>query len=114
MQAIINNKTTTLSPNMDRDTYRISVLIFGMYVAAITLTMYNKWMFDPNRTLHIAYPLFVTSTHQAQLWVISYIYLRWKGHLTPQNLNHGDWKYYLKYIIPIAIATAGDIGLGNI
>lgn len=99
---------------MDRDTVRIFTLIMGMYIAAILLTMYNKWMFDPNRSLHIPYPLLVTGLHQTQLWGMAYLYLRWKGQLTPENLNKGDWKYYAKYIIPTAIATAGDIGLGNI
>ncbi|CDO95787.1 unnamed protein product [Kluyveromyces dobzhanskii CBS 2104] len=99
---------------MDRDTVRILSLILGMYVAAILLTMYNKWMFDPNRSMHIPYPLLVTGLHQTQLWGMAYFYLRWKGQLTPQNLNKGDWKYYVKYILPTAVATAGDIGLGNI
>ena len=62
----------------------------------------------------IPYPLLVTGLHQTQLWGMAYLYLRWKGQLTPENLNKGDWKYYAKYIIPTAIATAGDIGLGNI
>lgn len=85
-----------------------------MYVAAILLTMYNKWMFDPSRSLHIEYPLMVTGFHQTLLWVMAHIFLRSRGLLTPENLNQGDWKYYMKYIIPTAVATAGDIGFGNL
>lgn len=71
-------------------------------------------MFDPTRELHVPYPLFVTGCHQILIWLICTVYLKLKGLYTRDNLNSGDYGYFIKYIIPTAIATAGDIGFGNI
>ncbi|SCU94301.1 LADA_0G07756g1_1 [Lachancea dasiensis] len=90
--------------------------IVGWYVCSITLSLYNKWMFDPELGLSISYPILVTSLHQWLLWAISGVYLKLKNNAldagqiaTPQT-----WRFYLKFIIPTALASAGDIGLSNV
>ncbi|SCV05631.1 LANO_0H11738g1_1 [Lachancea nothofagi CBS 11611] len=90
--------------------------IGGWYICSISLSLYNKWMFDPKLGLSVPYPILVTSLHQCLLWAIAWTYLRMKKSNRPvdQSINHQTWKFYLKFIIPTALASAGDIGLGNV
>ncbi|SCW02759.1 LAFE_0F13652g1_1 [Lachancea fermentati] len=91
----------------------IILFIAGWYFCSITLSLYNKWMFDPSKGLSVPYPLMVTTFHQLLLWIISGIYL--KSTASPrQEHSTQEWKFYFKYIVPTALATAGDIGLGNV
>lgn len=79
-------------------------------------------MFDPHKGLKIIYPITVTSFHQFILWFLSFVYLRyrnWQKERNGSNLpihqtNQTDWKFYLCYMVPTAIAGAGDIGFGNV
>lgn len=76
-------------------------------------------MFDPTKGLHIPYPILVTSFHQFSLWFISYLFIRVRQlkeeHSQVKNTDGSiNWKFYFKYIIPTAAATAGDIGFGNV
>lgn len=80
-------------------------------------------MFDPINGIGVAYPVLLTAGHQATLWVLSFIYIIVHERLNPESRQHrksslmqdhnNDWKFYLKYIIPTAVATAGDIGFSN-
>lgn len=94
------------------------VLILGWYLCSITLSLYNKWMFDPTKGLQIAFPILVTAFHQSVLWLISFLYVKYRklednGQAVTQA-KLPNWKFYLKYIVPTAIAAAGDIGFGNV
>lgn len=97
--------------------------IAGWYICAISLSVYNKWMFDPINGIGVAYPVLLTAFHQLTLWILSFIYIIVHERLNPESRQHrksslmqdhnNDWKFYLKYIIPTAVATAGDIGFSN-
>ncbi|CAB4256322.1 similar to Saccharomyces cerevisiae YML038C YMD8 Putative nucleotide sugar transporter, has similarity to Vrg4p [Maudiozyma barnettii] len=97
--------------------------IVGWYVCAISLSVYNKWMFDPINGLGVEYPVLLTAFHQTTLWVLSALYIVIHEKLNPASAQHrkspvvqnhnNDWKFYMKYIIPTAVATAGDIGFSN-
>ncbi|CAR24822.1 Ymd8p [Lachancea thermotolerans CBS 6340] len=89
--------------------------IAGWYVCSIALSLYNKWMFDPERGLSVPYPILVTMMQQWILWGISWVYLKSKGiEQVVEQSRQQRWKFYLKFIIPAALATAGDIGLANV
>lgn len=94
------------------------VLILGWYLFSTTLAMYNKWMFDPVKGLQIPYPIMVTAFHQFILWGFSYCFVRYKRSRNArepvQKDIFKDWKFCLKYLVPTAIASAGDIGFGNV
>ncbi|SCV03530.1 LAME_0H11166g1_1 [Lachancea meyersii CBS 8951] len=94
----------------------IQLFIVGWYVCSITLSIYNKWMFDPELGLSVPYPILVTSLHQWLLWAISWAYLRTKKIERPADLARDEqpWKFFLKYIVPTALASAGDIGFSNV
>lgn len=75
-------------------------------------------MFDPNKGLQIAFPILITAFHQSVLWLISFLYVKYQklednGQAVTQA-KLPNWKFYLKYIVPTAIAAAGDIGFGNV
>lgn len=95
-------------------------LMLGWYFCSITLSLYNKWMFDPNKGLQISCPILVTSSHQFILWLISFSYLKYYGikedhdQQSLHKYQSGNWNFYLKYLVPTAVATAGDIGFGNV
>lgn len=97
---------------------QVAVYIFGWYICSITLSLYNRWMFDPNRGLHIPYPIFITCFHQLTLYIISFIYVKIikrdssKKILSKNKKN--QWKHIYLFIIPTALATAGDIGFANV
>lgn len=98
--------------------YNLPVLILGWYFCSITLSLYNKWMFDPNKGLKIASPILVTSFHQYVLWFLSFLYVKYlrsdgSGRSVMRN-SLANVKFYCKYVIPTAIAAAGDIGFGNV
>lgn len=95
------------------------VLILGWYFCSITLSLYNKWMFDPVKGLKIDSPILVTSFHQLVLWFLSFLYIRYlrleqSGRSTTIRDQLPSLKFYLKYLIPTALAAAGDIGFGNV
>lgn len=100
----------------------VAFYIVGWYFWAIALSLYNKWMFDPHNGLGVQCPIFVTSFHQITLWALSFIYIKvkhvgsgkTKEQIALTKPGEADWKFYLKYLIPTALATAGDIGLSNV
>lgn len=94
------------------------VLILGWYLCSISLSLYNKWMFDPTKGLQIGSPILVTSFHQCVLWFLSVLYSKY-GRLEDNSraevqAKPPSWKFYMKYIVPTAVAAAGDIGFGNV
>lgn len=103
-----------------------SILIYtaGWYISAIGLSVYNKWMFDPVNGLGFEYPILMTTCHQMTLWLVSAIYItlheRWDSEAAQHRKSavaqehKKDWKFYLKYIVPTAIVTAGDISCSNV
>lgn len=90
------------------------ICIFGWYSTSITLSVYNKWMFSPINGLGIEYPVLLTAGHQLTLWIFSFIYILIRGRDKYNKVKKVDWKFYLKFIVPTAIATAGDVVLSNI
>ncbi|AGO10648.1 AaceriAFR462Cp [[Ashbya] aceris (nom. inval.)] len=91
---------------------RLLALIAGWYVCSISLSLYNKWMFDPHRGLKIPYPILITSLHQLLLWALAYLYLRVRRQLQPEQAL--GWRVYAYAVVPTAVACAGDIGFGNL
>ncbi|EDO17683.1 hypothetical protein Kpol_1004p60 [Vanderwaltozyma polyspora DSM 70294] len=94
------------------------IFIVGWYICSITLSVYNKWMFDPTKQFHIPYPILVTSFHQFSLWIIAFLYMSLTGIERDKSQTYNsdgtfNWVYYLKFIVPTAVATAGDIGFSN-
>lgn len=99
--------------------------------------LYNKWIFDPQRGLGIAYPIGLTGCHQLILWCISSVYLRYtkarkerrareldseenaiiannnEPIVDVETLEREKRQLFWRFILPTAIFSAGDIGLGN-
>ncbi|KAK5963686.1 Ymd8p PWA37_004011 [Arxiozyma heterogenica] len=88
--------------------------ILGWYSTSITLSVYNKWMFSSNNGLGIEYPILLTAGHQLTLWIFSFIYVLIRGRDEYNKVKTVDWEFYWKFIVPTAIATAGDVVLSNI
>lgn len=91
-----------------------AVCIIGWYFTSITLSVYNKWMFSPANGIGIQYPILLTTFHQLTLWFFSLIFILIRGRDKYNQVKRVDWKFYFKFMIPTAVATAGDIGLSNI
>lgn len=96
-------------------------LILGWYFFSISISVYNKWMFDESKGLKIAFPIFITSLHQATLFILSSIFIRCKNKANTDlgkgilsNKKRNYWRYFFVYIVPTAIVSAGDIGLSNV
>lgn len=115
-------------------TRMLPLLILGWYFCSITLSLYNKWMFDPYRGLRVPCPILITSFHQLLLWLLSWLYLKYTkpppsdhernsagndervtGVASAEtNSEIHTRSFYWKYIVPTAVASAGDIGFGNV
>lgn len=101
----------------------VLIYIAGWYCCAISLSVYNKWMFDPINGIGVEYPVLLTSFHQLTLWILSAIYIVVHEWVNPEAVQHRnsalvqlrnkDWSFFMKYIVPTAVATAGDIGFSN-
>lgn len=91
-----------------------AICIVGWYFTSISLSVYNKWMFSPIQGLGIEYPILLTAFHQLTLWLFSFIFIIIRGRDKYNQIQKPNWDFYLKFMIPTAIATAGDIGLSNI
>lgn len=79
-------------------------------------------MFDPHKGLQVVCPITVTSFHQFILWLLSFVYVKYRGWREKDNgpnslvrqIPQTDWKFYFSYVVPTAVASAGDIGFGNV
>ncbi|QPC75603.1 hypothetical protein HYE68_006355 [Fusarium pseudograminearum] len=110
------------------------VLILLWYLFSLSISIYNKWMFDHDR-LNFAFPLFTTSMHMVVQFVLSGLVLYFIPSLRPgyganqagvhqsdlgrsrhddEPKSYGMTKmFYLTRIGPCGAATGLDIGLGN-
>ncbi|KAF5023589.1 hypothetical protein F66182_4347 [Fusarium sp. NRRL 66182] len=105
------------------------VLILLWYLFSLSISIYNKWMFDHDR-LNFAFPLFTTSMHMVVQFVLSSLVLYFVPSLRPgygvhqsdlgrsrhddEPKSYGMTKlFYLTRIGPCGAATGLDIGLGN-
>ncbi|KAK2592471.1 hypothetical protein QQS21_009816 [Conoideocrella luteorostrata] len=104
------------------------VLILLWYFFSLSISLYNKWMFDKDR-LNFAFPLFTTSTHMLVQFGLSGLVLTFVPSLRPNAAHNSDGgrsrhesepqgsamskMFYLTRIGPCGAATSLDIGLGN-
>jgi solute carrier family 35 protein C2 len=102
-------------------------LILLWYIFSLSISVYNKWMFDRDR-LNFAFPLFTTSMHMLVQFALAALVLFFVPSLRPQNHNSDlgrsrhdteptstsmSGMFYLTRIAPTSVATGLDIGLGN-
>ncbi|KAF5006023.1 hypothetical protein FDECE_7573 [Fusarium decemcellulare] len=104
-------------------------LILLWYLFSLSISLYNKWMFDQDR-LNFAFPLFTTSMHMVVQFILSGLVLYFVPSLRPgyrmhqsdlgrsrhddEPKSYGMSKmFYLTRIGPCGAATGLDIGLGN-
>ncbi|KAA8898790.1 hypothetical protein TRICI_006474 [Trichomonascus ciferrii] len=79
--------------------------ILMWYGFSISLSVYNKWLFSVEG-VDFNYPIFSTSLHQFVQFGVAYLIRRYReDHIE-------DWD--LRAIMPCALASAGDIGMGNL
>ncbi|PHH72783.1 hypothetical protein CDD83_4878 [Cordyceps sp. RAO-2017] len=116
----------------DQDVMR-RLLVNGLfillwYMFSLSISLYNKWMFDQNR-LNFAFPLFTTSMHMLVQFVLAGLVLyfvpslrphahssdggRSRHETEPNNSTGMSKMFYLTRIGPCGAATGLDIGLGN-
>ncbi|KJZ72640.1 hypothetical protein HIM_07999 [Hirsutella minnesotensis 3608] len=116
----------------DKDVVR-KLLINGLfillwYIFSLSISLYNKWMFDQNR-LNFAFPLFTTSMHMLVQFALAGLVIYLVPSLRPQHMRNSDGgrsrheteptnsvmskMFYLTRIGPCGAATGLDIGLGN-
>ncbi|KAL7781707.1 triose-phosphate transporter family domain-containing protein [Trichoderma afarasin] len=103
------------------------VLILLWYFFSLSISLYNKWMFDEDR-LNFAFPLFTTSMHMVVQFILSGLVLFFIPSLRPQKSHTSDMgrsrhetensstmskMFYLTRVGPCGAATGLDIGLGN-
>ncbi|KAG7817204.1 hypothetical protein KL928_003939 [Ogataea angusta] len=103
----------------------IFAAIASWFSFSLLISLYNKWMFsDP--TLNFKFPVIITACHQFVLFWLSCLTLTFwpkfrlnyvdpsKGIASSENLSYFiNPKVYITKILPCALASAGDIGLGN-
>ncbi|ERF71851.1 hypothetical protein EPUS_01766 [Endocarpon pusillum Z07020] len=112
-----------------------SVLILLWYLFSLSISIYNKWMFDKGH-LDFHFPLFTTSLHMLVQFCLSTTVLFFIPSLRPShlsqpytrlptdptssdNIDPGKPKpvvtplFWLTRLLPCGAATSLDIGLGN-
>ncbi|KAI1636546.1 triose-phosphate transporter family-domain-containing protein [Biscogniauxia mediterranea] len=115
--------------NMMRKLAVNSVLIGLWYLFSLSISLYNKWMFDSSQ-LNFAFPLFTTAMHMLVQFCLSSLVLYFIPSLRPTGAPHSSdlgrsrheaepdrpimtKMFYLTRIGPCGAATGLDIGLGN-
>ncbi|KAG5366238.1 putative transporter C22E12.01 [Yarrowia sp. B02] len=92
------------------------------YTFSLSLTLYNKWMFDPSK-LDFRFPLFATGIHQlVQTAFATAVIAAFPRRFNPRVVatEKGEvyvpltWREYIYKMGPCGLATGGDIGMGNI
>lgn len=92
------------------------------YTFSLSLTLYNKWMFDPSK-LDFRFPLFATGIHQlVQTAFATAVIAAFPRRFNPRVVatEKGEvyvpltWREYVYKMGPCGLATGGDIGMGNI
>ncbi|KAL5485417.1 hypothetical protein ACEPAI_8059 [Sanghuangporus weigelae] len=95
-----------------RNAFINTLFIAAWYTVAILLSVYNKWMFSPDR-YGFSWPLFVTMLHMfVQFAFAAAVRNVWPYRFRPPY-NPGR-KDYAQKVVPTAVATGLDIGLSNL
>ncbi|KAI1276216.1 triose-phosphate transporter family-domain-containing protein [Xylaria sp. FL0933] len=106
-----------------------AVLIGLWYMFSLSISLYNKWMFDSGQ-LNFPFPLFTTSMHMLVQFSLASLVLYLIPSLRPNNASHSSDLgrsrheseperpimtkiFYFTRIGPCGAATGLDIGLGN-
>ncbi|KAI1083598.1 triose-phosphate transporter family-domain-containing protein [Whalleya microplaca] len=106
-----------------------AVLIGLWYLFSLSISLYNKWMFDSGQ-LNFAFPLFTTATHMLVQFSLATLVLYFIPSLRPTSTPYSSdlgrsrheseperplmtKMFYLTRIGPCGAATGLDIGLGN-
>ncbi|TQV95660.1 solute carrier family 35 member C2 [Cordyceps javanica] len=103
-------------------------LILLWYIFSLSISLYNKWMFDKDR-LNFAFPLFTTAMHMLVQFSLASLVLYFFPSFRPYHKHTSDLGrsrhedepnsskmsklYYLTRVGPCGAATSLDIGLGN-
>ncbi|KOS21064.1 putative transporter [Escovopsis weberi] len=104
------------------------LLILLWYFFSLSISLYNKWMFDSER-LNFAFPLFTTSMHMLVQFGLAALVLYLFPSLRPAHGHTSDMGrsrhetetnssgmtklFYITRVGPCGAATGLDIGLGN-
>ncbi|KAI8964387.1 TPT-domain-containing protein [Daldinia sp. FL1419] len=117
----------------DQNVFRklvINAVLIGLwYLFSLSISLYNKWMFDSGQ-LNFAFPLFTTAVHMLVQFSLASLVLYFVPSLRPNNGQHNSdlgrsrheseperpimtKMFYLTRIGPCGAATGLDIGLGN-
>ncbi|KAH7326656.1 triose-phosphate transporter family-domain-containing protein [Stachybotrys elegans] len=134
-QRVARDKSTApedQNTDVDKDVVRRlatnGLLILLWYLFSLSISLYNKWMFDKNE-LNFAFPLFTTAMHMLVQFGLAALVLYFIPSLRPQysygsdlgRSRHEDEPvptgmskmFYFTRIGPCGAATGLDIGLGN-
>ncbi|KAH8690648.1 triose-phosphate transporter family-domain-containing protein [Talaromyces proteolyticus] len=110
-----------------RNALGIAVLVVLWHSFSMSISIYNKWMFS-GQAISFPFPLFMTCLHQAVQFALSGLLLYLIPSLRPRRTTlppsavlpggdpHGGMsltRFYLTHLVPCGVATALDIGLGN-
>ncbi|KAL2128087.1 hypothetical protein VTI74DRAFT_9741 [Chaetomium olivicolor] len=104
------------------------VLIGLWYFFSLLISLYNKWMFSPDK-LNFPFPMFTTSVHFLVQFSLASTVLFFFPSMRPRSAHRSDMgqsrhepepagpvmtkMFYLTRIGPCGVATGLDIGLGN-
>ncbi|KAI9172159.1 transporter [Paramyrothecium foliicola] len=124
----VSDEQKELERGIVRKLFINCVLILLWYLFSLSISLYNKWMFDKKR-LNFAFPLFTTSMHMLVQFVLSGLVLFFVPSLRPNAHRSSDLGrsrhetepngssmtkfFYLTRVGPCGAATGLDIGLGN-
>ncbi|KAK4155512.1 putative nucleotide-sugar transporter YMD8 [Chaetomidium leptoderma] len=114
--------------NVARSLLVNGVLIGLWYFFSLLISLYNKWMFSPDK-LNFRFPMFTTAVHFLVQFSLASLVLFLIPSMRPQNGRRSDLgqsrhepeperpimtkMFYLTRIGPCGVATGLDIGLGN-
>ncbi|KAI1435709.1 TPT-domain-containing protein [Xylaria sp. CBS 124048] len=128
-----DNLTDEERKRVDGDVFRklvINAILIGLwYMFSLSISLYNKWMFDSGQ-LNFPFPLFTTSMHMLVQFSLASLVLYFIPSLRPGSTPHTSdlgrsrhereperplmtRLFYLTRIGPCGAATGLDIGLGN-
>ncbi|KAF9506569.1 hypothetical protein BS47DRAFT_1321727 [Hydnum rufescens UP504] len=95
-----------------REAFINGLFIASWFSLATILSLYNKWMFSPDK-FGFPFPIFVTSVHMVVQFVLAGLLrtLFPKLFRPPRGPSIHD---YSKNAIPCAITTGADIGISNL
>ncbi|KIY71104.1 TPT-domain-containing protein [Cylindrobasidium torrendii FP15055 ss-10] len=89
-----------------------ALFIAAWWTFATSLSLYNKWMFSPDR-LNFPFPLFVTCLHMVvQFGLAGILRFGFPRQFRPER--RPDPVQYGKKVVPTAVTTSMDVGLSNL